>query len=434
MMASALFAFTIALCMLSFAHAQTSCLVVFNGTPPQATISAPFGCVSLTNGLDAVSLSQNTDLSGASIDLGNGVFSLGISGFQLLLSNAVLLSAVIFPPMVSPNGPLPAAFDLRMGGSVQVRNVTVFTSNCSVVSQWTSFINNGSSSNATSLIISALSLAQANIANMTLTCNRSLILKQVIGCPLGCNGNSSALPSAFVRSGDELISDLPLLTSLYSPFSITTLADIDLTNKPSWVIAQGSNATINGGGRGMNLAGNPTLASLSTSPRTTLSLVNLTIINGCVQFDSRLQPNQLLAISSTLPGVVYSNTSKMSPFPFRGLLVQGSTLVVSSDEIQALTYWYVALLSPRAFSSSPLLSPMSSQLQIQNLSLQSPPNRSTLQVTLMLGPGLQYNNVTITSLPPQGLNPVLQTQYICNTPNVTRLDPSVSDTLMIHLL
>ena len=63
----------------------------------------------------------------------------------------------------------------------------------------------------------------------------------------------------------------------------------------------------------MNLGGNPTLATLGTSPRTSLSLINLILFNGCVQFDlsnPSLQPSQQVAISSTLPGIVYSGASK----------------------------------------------------------------------------------------------------------------------------
>lgn len=415
----------------TFANAQP-CSVLFGASSLQSTaINSP--CVTLNSG-DSAKLSKSFDQTGtsiSSIDLGNGVFSLGLAGFQLTLSNVTLLSSVIFPPSsqaAALNGPLPAAFDLRTGGAVQLRNAIVFTSNCSAITQWSNFITQSSSCSATSFFIPFFSYPQANLTNVTLTCNRSLILKQVVSCPPGCNGNSSSLPSSFVHNGAELSSNLPPLTSLSSPFVVNALANIDLTSQPPWTIAIGSNATLNGGGGWLNLAGNPSLATLATTPRTTLSLLNFVIFNECVQFDPtnpRLQPNQQLAIASTLPGVVYSNATKYQPPPFLGLYVQNSTIVVSQDEVQALTYWHVALLSPSAFLGSPSLSAMSLQIPVQSLSLQAPPTPTSLSVNVMSGPGLLYNNVFITSQPPQ-LQMVSPTQYICNSPNGTKLDPSVS--------
>lgn len=71
--------------------------------------------------------------------------------------------------------------------------------------------------------------------------------------------------------------------------------------------------TFNGGGGWMNLAGLPVIATLGSNPRTNLSIVNTVLFNGCVQFDlsnPSLQPNQQVAISSTLPGIVYGGAAK----------------------------------------------------------------------------------------------------------------------------
>ena len=126
---------------------------------------------------------------------------------------------------------------------------------------------------------------------------------------------------------------------------------------------------------------------------------------------------------------MYSNSSKNQPPLFQGLFVRNSTIVVSQDEIQALTYWYVALKSPSTFSGSPSVSPMGLQMQgVQTMSLQSPPTPTSFTVDLMSGPGLRYNNVLITSTPPRGLTISLN-QYLCNAPNGTKLDPSVGHTL-----
>ena len=194
-------------CLLPLAHAQCSVLLgTENMSIPQLSNASSSPCVSLTNGADSVNLAANYELSSnsrsiSSIDLSFGVFSVVSAGFQLSLSNVVLLSSVLFTPlsqMAAINGPVPAAFDMRQGGSVQLRNVTLFAS-CISVSRWSSFISNSTNSSTTYLIAS-FSTNQTSLVNVTLTCNRSLVSAQLIGCPSSCNGNSSSLPSTIVHS------------------------------------------------------------------------------------------------------------------------------------------------------------------------------------------------------------------------------------------
>lgn len=303
----------------SVVRAQPACQAALSSKQSDVQIGSE-GCYTLTGG-QPTSLSANTSVTGsgagAALQLQQElVYAVNVSApWSAVFVNVSFLGAAVWPaPQPSASAMpdalfVPAALDVRGGGSVGLMGCTIVTA-CASVGAWAAALSPsaGGASSAgpwttgwayTQLNASAMLFTRANSSRVSI---RDTLLMCDPSSPPG-----SVTLNAAVASPDELASALPGLSTFNTSTSVTISTNLTLDSTAWQAPTFSSNLTLlgpDGAQPTLDMDFAPVVLTLEPSQSPVLTLENMQLINSCFTYNlSHAVPARLVPLSFTLGGI-----------------------------------------------------------------------------------------------------------------------------------
>jgi len=305
----------------------------------------------------------------------------------------------------------PAAFDVRVGGRLALKNVRVVAS-CAAVDAWLTYLESAETFPPQGASWSGVVRLQEGGFSLFAADTPSVTMRRVMfGCrPHG--GAAAGVATSSAGGPEALRAGLADLSLLGMPAAVTFTGNVSLDNGWDAAAPFGTYLTLRGGPPGVQVAalGSPELQTpqkpmlnMSGSPRVLtllagqarLLVTDMGIGHGCVSFNLTLPVSQRVAVATPMGGVRFITSAGESVSPPGGILVRNSTVVVSPKEVSTIIYWAVVLNSPCSFRRIPALLPFEQQFPVQSITLTDPVEQNARRVAVasMVAEAFSYEAV-----------------------------------------